>query len=140
MTNVSEARILIIDDEAAVCDVMAMILEDAGYVVEKATGGLEALARIKKKLPALVVLDLMMPNVSGWDVYQTLRAAKRTRKVPVVVVSADRDVLARARTLGANALISKPFQLEELLSIVHDNLPEITSARSQHSRCSQGAA
>jgi CheY-like chemotaxis protein len=119
---------------------MAMVLEDAGFVVEKTTDGREALAMIRKRRPSVVVLDLIMPEISGWEVYEALRKDQRTKNIPVVITSADRDILAQSRRLGATAQVNKPFQLDELVRAVGNCIPLASQQKRSGTQPMRGVA
>jgi len=77
--------ILVVDDEKNIVELARLYLEDAGYVVESAYDGAEALAKIRSLRPALVVLDLMLPKIDGWEVCRRVRA---TSDVPIIMLTA----------------------------------------------------
>ena len=105
-------RVLVVDDDAAVQRLLRMVLEHQGYVVDCAANGREALDKIDGDPPGLVVLDLMMPVMDGWEVLNRLR--RRARRPPVIVVSAATDS-ADALDKGAVAVVRKPFSHASLL-------------------------
>jgi len=125
--------VLVVDDEEAVCDVIATVLEQAGYSVEKAVGGQEALEKIRRRPPALVILDMMMPGMSGCEVYEALRRDRLARDIPVVITSAGRDVLASLRELGASGRLAKPFLIDDLVRLVEKCLPSRPSRQLHRS-------
>ena len=95
---------------------MEELLADAGYEVEVAADGLEALAAIERRPPALLLLDLRMPNLDGFGVLERLRHTPRT--FPIVVVTALQDTDAEVIALGAASVITKPVSLDALLDTV----------------------
>ena len=105
-------RVLVVDDDATLRTVVQRILESEGYVVETASDGNEALDRIQSGPPDLVLLDLMMPIMDGWQVLERLRGV--TAHPPVIVLSAYLD---RGRVLDAGAVdcLPKPFRMRDLL-------------------------
>lgn len=109
--------ILIVDDEARMVDFIQMNLELEGYRVSTASNGLEALERVREDLPDLVLLDVMMPEMDG---FETLRRIRQVSNVPVIMVTVrgDEPDLVRGLELGADDYISKPFSPRELLSRV----------------------
>ena len=109
-------RILVVDDEEDVQILIRRILSDAGYAVDSASDGQEALEKIDERRPDLVVLDLMMPGLDGWGVLENLR--KRPDPPPVVVVTALADYQAFTRGVreGAAAYVCKPFHFAELVA------------------------
>jgi DNA-binding response OmpR family regulator len=122
---VSEARlILCADDDEDILDLVALRLERAGYQVLKATDGEAALALVRERRPALVVLDVMMPRRSGFDVLATLRADPELRDTKVIMLSArvqDVDV-ERGLEAGADAYLIKPFKFSDLVECVGELL------------------
>jgi DNA-binding response OmpR family regulator len=116
-------RILIVEDDEDLVNLSTHWLEKAGYVVEHAPDGAAALELLNNDpLPAVVLLDLMLPKIDGFEVLRRIRADRRTRRLPVVVVtsfSRDKDA-ARAREIGANDYIVKPLmELDFLKRIEH---------------------
>jgi CheY-like chemotaxis protein len=111
--------ILVVDDEPAILDMIAELLGYEGYPVVTTSEGSIAVARAKVDPPALILLDLMMPGMSGWQVIAALKASPQTRAIPVVLLSARRDLPATAHELGIVTFLAKPFDIDELLKIVH---------------------
>src|SRR3954451_1473241 len=92
--------ILLVDDEPAILDMISELLGYEGYMVVTTSQGRLALARAKADPPALILLDLMMPEMSGWQVIAALKASPQTRAIPVVVLSARRDLPTMSKELG----------------------------------------
>jgi CheY-like chemotaxis protein len=113
--------ILVVDDEPAILDMIAELLGYEGYQVVTTSEGSVALTQAKADPPALILLDLMMPGMSGWQVIAALRASPQTRAIPVVLLSARRDLQATATELGIVTFLAKPFDIDELLDIVHQH-------------------
>lgn len=110
------ARILVADNDEDVLTLVAFRLERAGYEVLVARDGAQALDRARAELPDLCVLDVMMPQLTGYDVTQRLRADPRTRAIPVILLTArvqEADV-ERGYDAGADAYVRKPFSPREL--------------------------
>jgi two-component system response regulator RegX3 len=115
------ARILLVEDEEALADSVRYNLEREGYVVTVAADGRRALERFRSEPPALVILDLMLPQLSGLDVCKAIRAES---DVPIIIVTA-KDAEADKVTgleLGADDYVTKPFSVRELISRVRANL------------------
>lgn len=112
--------VLVVDDEADVRDLIRIVLEGASYRVVTAHDGPEALALVEEELPDLVVLDVMMPRMSGISVARQLRAGTGTHNIPILMLTARtsstdvRDALA----VGVDVHLSKPFSPDELISFV----------------------
>lgn len=109
-------RILVVDDEPDIVALVAYHLARAGYGVSTASTGPEALAKATSELPALVVLDLMLPGMSGFEVLERLRAEPATANIAVLTLTARREEPDRVRglTLGADDYLTKPFSPQEL--------------------------
>ena len=116
-------RILVVDDDPTVRDLLQLQLELAGHDVASAQDGAAGLAAVERERPDLLVLDVMMPELSGWEVLERLREDTRFAKLPVVLVTArdlpdDRE---RARQLGAFGILAKPHDplaLERMVDVV----------------------
>jgi DNA-binding response OmpR family regulator len=112
------SRILIADDDAGLRQLMRMILAREGFEVIEAANGEQALALAMAIDPALILLDVMMPGMDGYDVCRRLKTDQRTGRVPVVFVSAAEDVSQRneVQKLGADACIKKPIGPRDLVA------------------------
>jgi len=119
-------RIYVVDDEPDMVELLATILRGEGYEVETYTDGRAALARVLEEPPELLLLDLMMPDLDGFELLKLLRLDSRGRNVVVLVVSARTGHRAQLETLqlGANAYIYKPFSPRELAGQVRHLLAE----------------
>ena len=120
-TRADPARILVVEDEASLADTVRYNLEREGYAVTVATDGRAALDRFRAEAPTLVILDLMLPEVSGLDVCRAIRAES---DVPIIMVTAkdsEADKVAGLE-LGADDYVTKPFSVRELVSRVRANL------------------
>src|SRR5947209_8738609 len=109
--------VLIVDDEPDIVDFLTTVLRDEGYVTDAARDGVEALAKIDEVKPSLVILDLMMPRMSGSEVLDAMRTKRTSNRPSVIVLSAKsthQDILD-ALEKGADDFIPKPFDLEDLL-------------------------
>ena len=109
--------VLVVDDDPSIVDFVQTALEDAGYEVLTASNG-AALPLAQVKQPAVILLDLLMPGMAGEEVCQHLRADPVTAPIPVVAMSADRNLDAIANRVGFNDRLAKPFQLHALYAIV----------------------
>lgn len=124
-TNVR--KIVCIEDDAAMIDLVTLILKTKGFEVTGAMSGPEGLEVIGKVKPDLVLLDLMMPEMDGWDVYQRMKADEYMRTIPVIVVTAKAQTIDKV--LGLNIAkvqdyITKPFSPSELVKSIHKVLGE----------------
>lgn len=111
------SRILVVEDEADIAALVAYHLTREGYRVRTAASGAEALAAIAHERPDLVVLDVMLPEFSGYEVLSELRRREELAEIPVVVLTARRDEADRIRglELGADDYVTKPFSPRELV-------------------------
>jgi len=110
-------HILIADDEPDVVNMVGQSLQSAGFQVTKAADGQEALDKARRNCPAAVVLDLMMPKLSGTDVLRALKSDPRTKGIPVIMLTACKDEVDRivSLELGADDYVTKPFSTRELM-------------------------
>ncbi|MBL8471769.1 MAG: phosphate regulon transcriptional regulator PhoB [Rhodocyclaceae bacterium] len=109
-------QILVVEDEAAIAELIEINLVRAGYGVRLCADAEAALAAIREQLPALVLLDWMLPGQSGLDVARKLRAAERTRDLPIIMLTARSDESSKIAGLdvGADDYVTKPFSPREL--------------------------
>ncbi|MFZ5822293.1 MAG: response regulator transcription factor [Chloroflexota bacterium] len=114
-------RILCIEDEPEMIDLIRLILSRRGFEVEGAAGGQEGLEKVRQRPPDLVLLDLMMPDMDGWEVYQQMKAGEKTRDIPVIVVTAKAQSIDKVLGLHiakVDDYIAKPFSPQDLLNSV----------------------
>ncbi|MEZ4664776.1 MAG: response regulator [Caldilineaceae bacterium] len=125
-------KILIVDDEANIVISLQFLMEQAGYAVEIARTGDEALEKLDAFLPDLVLLDIMLPGVNGFEICQRIRESAAWRHMKVVILTArGREVeVAKGFALGADAYITKPFSTRNLLEEVQRCLAEASAASS----------
>ncbi|MCP3899000.1 MAG: response regulator [Desulfobacteraceae bacterium] len=132
MTLSSEKKILVVDDEPDVRNFLATCIQDAGFIVDSAIDGQDALEKIEKEVPDLMTLDMVMPRKSGIDLIRTLRKNEKWAKLPVIVITAHaRDEFASADIKNFNAFtsglkpkrtIEKPVTPEVLVNTICDIL------------------
>jgi DNA-binding response OmpR family regulator len=121
-------KIVYVEDELEMIDLVKLILSRKGYNVIGAGGGREGLDIIREEIPDLVLLDLMMPDIEGWDVYQQIRADESTKHIPVIVVTAKAQNIDKVLGLHiakVNDYISKPFSPQDLVASVERVLNEV---------------
>jgi len=121
MNTKKTKRILCIEDEPEMIDLIRLILSRHGFKVQGADGGREGLDLVKKTLPDLILLDLMMPDIDGWEVYQQIKADEKTSHIPVIVVTAKAQNIDKVLGLHiakVDDYIAKPFSPQELLASV----------------------
>ena len=117
-------RILVVDDEEHIRRILKFQLEKNGYSVVTAENGEEALGVVRRSMPDLILLDLMMPKIDGFEVCRRLRADFQTSQIPIIMLTAKRDLPDKIQGLqgGANDYLVKPYSNEELLLRVHNVL------------------
>lgn len=114
-------RVVYIEDEPEMIDLVKLILTRKSYEVIGAIGGREGLDIVRREIPDVVLLDLMMPDMDGWEVYQQLKANETTRHVPVIIVTAKAQSIDKVLGLHiakVDDYISKPFSPKELVDSV----------------------
>ncbi len=124
MTDTPPSTILIVDDNPHNLQVLANILREVGYRVATGKDGAKALAFVEKRRPDLILLDVMMPEMDGFEVCRRLKAGSATRDIPVLFISALTETADKVSGFEAGGLdyITKPFQKEEVLARVHAHL------------------
>ncbi|MBE9210335.1 hybrid sensor histidine kinase/response regulator [Nostoc sp. LEGE 06077] len=124
MSFTTNGFILIVDDTPTNLDVISETLSDAGFSVAIATSGEIALQRLERRLPDLILLDVMMPGIDGFETCQRLKSNPKTEDIPVIFMTAlsDTDSKVQALELGAVDYITKPFQEKEVLARVKTHL------------------
>ncbi|MBI3159266.1 MAG: response regulator [Chloroflexi bacterium] len=123
-------KVVCVEDEPEMIDLIRLILNRKGFDVVGAAGGKKGLDTIREQMPQLVLLDLMMPDMDGWEVYQQLKADKATRDIPVIVVTAKAQSIDKVLGLHiakVDDYISKPFSPQELLDSVEKVLGKETA-------------
>jgi len=126
----SGKRILCIEDEAEMIDLLRLILGRKGFDVQGAPGGKEGLRLVRETHPDLVLLDLMMPDMDGWEVYQQMKADESTKGIPVIIVTAKAqniDKVLGLQIAKVDDYIAKPFSPQELIDSVNKVLSEKSS-------------
>ena len=119
--------ILIADDYDDNRELLRLLLQAASYVVHEARNGQECVTSAREQLPDLIMVDLSMPELDGWEVFRTLKADSATAHIPCVAVTAHTDSdCERALQIGFSAYIPKPFKTEEMLATV----ARVVSAKS----------
>lgn len=131
MVEEQARRLVYIEDEEEMIDLVRLILVRRGFSVIGANGGREGLEIVRKETPDLVLLDLMMPDMDGWDVYQQLKADEATRDIPVIVITAKAQNIDKVLGLTIAKVedyISKPFSPQELMDSVEKVLAQQQSS------------
>ncbi len=114
-------KLLIIDDESATVDMLSTFLRINGHEIIGAYSGDDGLVLAKLDRPALVILDLMMPNIDGFEVCRRIRNQPDFQGLPIIIISArtDQKAIDRALSLGADVYLTKPLNLKELSSEIN---------------------
>lgn len=118
-------KIVYIEDDIEMTYLIKMILERRGYEIISTNNGLDGFDLVTKENPDLILLDLMMPEIDGWDVYHQLKSNNQTEKIPVVVISAKAqpiDKVLGLQVAKVSNYISKPFKPQELIEVIENIL------------------
>lgn len=118
------ARIMVVDDEPDIVYLTKIILEKEGYGVVEALSGEECLEKLKKEKPDLILLDVMMKGINGWEVCKKIKEEKKTKEIPVVMftIRTSKDSVRKSFECRADEHVNKPFSKEELLKTVRELL------------------
>lgn len=136
--SADQPRVLVVEDEPAQREVLAYNLEAEGFAVSHAENGEEALVIVDEQAPDVIVLDWMMPNLSGIEVCRRLKIKSETRSIPIIMLSARSEEVDRVRGLetGADDYVVKPYSVIELMARVRSQLrrvrPAATGERLQY--------
>lgn len=114
--------VLVIDDDPDMVEVIELVLQDAGYRTRHALNGQEGLDAVASGMPALIVLDMLMPVMNGWQFADAFRA-RYGRDIPIVVATAAEHVRSRSDAIGAVGVLPKPFEVSDLLRVVARHVP-----------------
>lgn len=120
MASEVQKRVLVVEDEDHIATALDYLLTHEGYAHDRVANGGEAMARIRHLHPDLVLLDVMLPEVSGFDICQSVRGDPALADVKILMMTARGSVIERRKglALGADGFISKPFELSELREAV----------------------
>lgn len=121
ITNMSrkQKKIFVVDDDPSILEVMTIVLEDKGYDVSSISTGPQFFELLKKgPHPDLIFLDLWISGSEGTEITKQLKADKKTKDIPVIIVSALNDLETICEDAGADGFLEKPFEIENLLSLV----------------------
>ncbi len=112
---------MIADDDRGVVDFLTILLDFEGYDVTSTSNG-TTLLNLTGELPDLLLLDIWMSGVDGRDICKYLKQQRHTSHLPILMISASKDIEQSAIDAGANAFLAKPFEMEELLQTIHQQL------------------
>ena len=124
ITPLNKKSILAVDDSKANLKLLVQVLSEQGFVVRPMLDGASAIASTQAELPDLILLDIKMPNIDGYEVCKRLKANERTRDIPIIFISAQTEVFDKIKAfqVGAVDYVTKPIQAEELLARVQTHL------------------
>jgi DNA-binding response OmpR family regulator len=119
-------KILVIDDKEELLMLVEIIFLDTGYEIISTTDSNMAFEYVVKEKPDIVILDIMMPKMNGWDVLKQIKGNQATKNIPVLILSvkADREDAEKSKELGADAIMRKPFQSKKLIEVVNKIISE----------------
>lgn len=113
----SKKKIMVADDDPSIVEALQYMLEDNGYEVETTTDG-QTVQDMKEEIPDVLLLDIWMSGMDGAEICRSLKKQTRTKSIPVIMISANRDTEQIAKESGADDFIVKPFEMKELLTKV----------------------
>ncbi|MEO5591485.1 MAG: response regulator transcription factor [Chitinophagaceae bacterium] len=116
-----QKKIMIADDDPGIVDSISIMLEFEGYEVSSTLNG-AMLLQMENALPDLLLLDIWMSGIDGRDICKQLKEKPVTSKLPIVIISASRDIEPSALEAGANDFLAKPFEMDDLLKKIEQNL------------------
>jgi len=122
----SNGRILIVEDDFDISNMLRIFFTGQGYHVDVAARGSEALELCRKKLPDLIVLDIMLPDMNGYEVCKVMRTTTRTSHIPIIFLTQkdERSDRIAGLELGADDYITKPFSTQEVVERVRELLAQ----------------
>ncbi len=109
--------VLVVDDDVDLLGMVELLLDEAGYRVLTAAEGHEALDKLSHETPQMILLDMKMPGMNGWEFAREYRA-KHNSRAPIIVFTAAEDARKRAEEIGAEGFLGKPFEIDELSRLV----------------------
>lgn len=115
LLTMKRKKILVVDDDPAIVDVLTLMLEDEGYVVEATTSGRNVQA-MQDNYPDLLLLDIRLSGMDGRDICRYLKNHQSTENIPIILISASRDIERSAIMAGADDFLAKPFEMNDLLA------------------------
>ena len=116
MNPPDDNEILLVEDDADLAEVVALVLEQAGFHVAMASNGVEALQRVDDHMPSLILLDMLMPVMDGWQFAREFRS-RHGSATPIVVLTAAEHACERANEIAADAVLQKPFEMDRLVQM-----------------------
>jgi DNA-binding response OmpR family regulator len=128
-------KILVVDDDAELVELLSFNLKQAGYAIDAAFNGVDAIKKTRALKPDLIVLDVMMPELDGFAVCEILRRDRATASIPIIMLTALSSELGRMAGLGSGAsdFLSKPFSPRSLITRIEEMLNRSSNAVGAHS-------
>ncbi len=122
----SNSKILIADDNVLIVDMIKEALIEEEYDVVIASDGEEAMDKVCKEMPALIILDIEMPKINGYSVCKMLKEDSKTRNIPIIMISTKDKMSDKmwGMSIGADEYLPKPFEIYQLMTLVKDKLKE----------------
>lgn len=119
-----KGRILVVDDEEDTLNLTKIVLENEGYEVQTALNHTEAFEKIQTAMPDVILLDIKLPGMDGFEICRRLRSRAKTKAVPIIMFSAsiNEKTLKQTQEIGANGFLLKPFNIGKLISVVKKHL------------------
>lgn len=122
-------KLLAVDDEKGITDALKSFFEHRGFFVETSSSGEEAIETIKKDKPSIVFLDITMKGMSGLETLAIIKNIDKTIKVIMLTVHNEKEIVARAKELGADEYITKPFRIDYLEEVIIKKVQELMKER-----------
>ena len=123
-TMKKQGRILVVEDNPPILEQVTKILKDKGYITYKAVDGMDAITKAKSLIPDLIILDVILPKINGFQVCRLLKNTQQFKDIPVIILSGKKDQSDRdwGIKIGADCYLTKPVESEKLLEIVNGYL------------------
>lgn len=123
MSKQDRKKILVVDDDPSIVKLVKSLLEHEGFDVETASDGIDALVKVKEVKPSLIVLDIMMPELNGYDVCHKIKFDSPYKEIPIILLtSRDQEIDSRIGEMMGITYLQKPLQREVLLAEIKKNL------------------
>lgn len=122
LKKIAKKNILVAEDDKAISNALSVLLKGDGYNVVSVLEGGEIITQVKKTSPNLIVLDVSMPGVNGYEICQKLKKNKVLARIPIIMMSASNDIPKRSIESGANDFIEKPFDVLNLLGKIKEHI------------------
>ena len=134
-------RILIVEDEPGMIELLSVALEDEGFIISIANNGQQGLKKVDEEEPDLIISDVMMPDMDGYEFCEQLRGNPKTATIPFIFLTAKKDVSDRVRglNLGADDYISKPFHVVEVVARIKTLMQRVKRSRAAAAAAPSGA-